>query len=113
MFGIEHSGVRPDLMTVAKSLAGGFPLSAVIGRADLMEAAEPGGPGGTYAGSHIACAAAPSVLDVINEQQLSEHADATGTRVAAHPPALPTREAMRPLGPTRGPGSRNQSTQRD
>src|SRR3546814_10087345 len=65
MFGIEHSGVRPDLMTVAKSLAGGFPLSAVIGRADLMDAAEPGGLGGTYAGSPIACAAALAVLDVI------------------------------------------------
>ncbi|OYV85095.1 MAG: 4-aminobutyrate--2-oxoglutarate transaminase, partial [Acidiphilium sp. 21-68-69] len=56
MFGIEHSGVKPDLMTVAKSLAGGFPLSGVIGRAAVMDAPEPGGLGGTYAGNPLACA---------------------------------------------------------
>ncbi|OYW05136.1 MAG: 4-aminobutyrate--2-oxoglutarate transaminase, partial [Acidiphilium sp. 37-67-22] len=65
MFGIEHSGVKPDLMTVAKSLAGGFPLSGVIGRAAVMDAPEPGGLGGTYAGNPLACAAALAVLDVI------------------------------------------------
>src|SRR3546814_5230563 len=60
MFGIEHSGIEPDLITVAKSLAGGFPLSGVIGRADLMDKAAPGGLGGTYAGSPVSCAAARS-----------------------------------------------------
>ncbi|MFD3263485.1 aminotransferase class III-fold pyridoxal phosphate-dependent enzyme, partial [Phenylobacterium ferrooxidans] len=61
MFAVEHTGVKPDLITVAKSLAGGFPLAGVIGRAELMDAPEPGGLGGTYAGSPIACAAALAV----------------------------------------------------
>src|SRR3546814_12710280 len=105
MFGIEHSGVRPDLMTVAKSLAGGFPLSAVIGRADLMDAAEPGGLGGTYAGSPIACAAALAVLDVIDDEQLIARADAIGTRVVDHLHALARREDLRPIGHVRGLGA--------
>ncbi len=65
MFAVEHSGVEPDLVTIAKSLAGGFPLSGVIGRAAVMDAVEPGGLGGTYGGSPIGCAAALAVLDVI------------------------------------------------
>ncbi|KAK0358071.1 hypothetical protein LTR94_036844, partial [Friedmanniomyces endolithicus] len=63
MFGIEHQPVKPDLLTVAKSLAGGFPLSGVIGRAAVMDAIGPGGLGGTYAGSPVAVAAALAVLD--------------------------------------------------
>jgi 4-aminobutyrate aminotransferase / (S)-3-amino-2-methylpropionate transaminase / 5-aminovalerate transaminase len=74
MFGIEHSGVEPDLVTVAKSLAGGFPLSAVIGRASKMDSVEPGGLGGTYAGNPIACAAALAVLDIVAEERLLERA---------------------------------------
>lgn len=70
MFGIEHSGVRPDLITVAKSIAGGFPLSGVIGRAKIMDASGPGSLGGTFAGSPIACAAALAVLDIIEEENL-------------------------------------------
>ena len=81
MFGIEHSGVEPDLITMAKSLAGGFPLSGVIGRAAIMDAAEPGGLGGTYAGSPIACAAALAVLDVIAEEKLIERANTIGARI--------------------------------
>ena len=57
MFAIEHAGIEPDLMTMAKSLAGGFPLAAVVGKAHIMDAPGPGGLGGTYAGSPIACAA--------------------------------------------------------
>lgn len=83
MFGIEHSGVEPDMITVAKSLAGGFPLSGVIGRAAIMDAAEPGGLGGTYAGSPIACAAALAVLDVIAEEKLLDRANAIGARIKA------------------------------
>ncbi len=78
MFGIEHSGVEPDLVTVAKSLAGGFPLSGVIGRDAIMQAAEPGGLGGTFAGNPIACAAALAVLDVLAEEKLLERADVIG-----------------------------------
>ena len=58
MFAIEHAGVEPDIMTLAKSLAGGFPLSAVVGRAEIMDAPGPGGLGGTYAGNPLACVAA-------------------------------------------------------
>jgi 4-aminobutyrate aminotransferase/(S)-3-amino-2-methylpropionate transaminase len=78
MFGIEHSGVEPDLITMAKSLAGGFPLSAVTGRAHIMDAPLPGGLGGTYAGSPIACEAAHAVLDVIEEENLCARANGIG-----------------------------------
>jgi 4-aminobutyrate aminotransferase/(S)-3-amino-2-methylpropionate transaminase len=81
MFAIEASGVKPDLVTVAKSLAGGFPLSGVIGRADVMDRVEPGGLGGTYAGSPVSCAAALAALDVIAEERLLERAVAIGHRL--------------------------------
>jgi 4-aminobutyrate aminotransferase/(S)-3-amino-2-methylpropionate transaminase len=79
MFAIEHAGIEPDLMTMAKSLAGGFPLAAVVGKAHIMDAPGPGGLGGTYAGSPIACAAALAVLDVIEEEKLCQRAGAIGT----------------------------------
>ncbi|HET9388225.1 MAG TPA: 4-aminobutyrate--2-oxoglutarate transaminase, partial [Steroidobacteraceae bacterium] len=74
MFAVEHAGVEPDLMTVAKSVAGGVPLSAVIGKAEIMDAPGPGGLGGTYAGSPLACAAGLAVLEVIREEQLLNRA---------------------------------------
>ncbi|QNM96478.1 4-aminobutyrate--2-oxoglutarate transaminase [Chitinimonas koreensis] len=77
-FAMEHYDVKPDLMTMAKSLAGGFPLSAVTGRAELMDAPAPGGLGGTYAGSPLAIAAALAVLEVIEEEKLNERADRLG-----------------------------------
>jgi 4-aminobutyrate aminotransferase/(S)-3-amino-2-methylpropionate transaminase len=92
MFAIEHSGIEPDLMTMAKSLAGGFPLAAVVGKAHIMDAPLPGGLGGTYAGSPIACAAALAVLAVIKQEQLCARATAMGTQMVA---AL--REAQRSL----------------
>ncbi|MCG9098048.1 4-aminobutyrate--2-oxoglutarate transaminase [Laribacter hongkongensis] len=78
---IEHSGVVPDLVTLAKSLAGGLPLSAVTGRADIMDAPAPGGLGGTYAGSPLALAAARAVLDVIESEQLCQRAEVLGARL--------------------------------
>lgn len=105
MFGIEHSGVRPDLVTVAKSLAGGFPLSGVVGRAALMDAPEPGGLGGTYAGSPVACAAALAVLDVIEEEGLVERARVLGARVQERLAAFAARDDLRPIGNVRGLGS--------
>lgn len=105
MFGIEHSGIQPDLLTVAKSLAGGLPLSAVIGRADLMDAVEPGGLGGTYAGSPAACAAALAVLDVIDEEGLVDRANVLGKKVVARLHAMAAREDLRPLGNVRATGS--------
>jgi len=78
MFAIEHAGIEPDLMTMAKSLAGGFPLAAVVGKAEIMDAPGPGGLGGTYAGSPIACAAGLAVIDVIQEENLCARAAAIG-----------------------------------
>jgi 4-aminobutyrate aminotransferase / (S)-3-amino-2-methylpropionate transaminase / 5-aminovalerate transaminase len=78
MFAIEHSGVVPDLITVAKSVAGGVPLSAVIGTAAIMDAPGPGGLGGTFAGSPLACAAGLAVLEVIRDEQLLDRAHRIG-----------------------------------
>jgi len=77
-FCCEYAGVEPDLMTVAKGVAGGFPLAAVVGKADIMDAPSPGGLGGTYGGSPIGCAAALAVIDVIAEENLVERANQIG-----------------------------------
>ncbi|MCD4498974.1 4-aminobutyrate--2-oxoglutarate transaminase [Chromobacterium vaccinii] len=74
----EHFDAVPDLITMAKSLAGGFPLSAVTGRAEVMDAPAPGGLGGTYAGNPLALAAAHAVLDVIDSEKLNERAQRLG-----------------------------------
>jgi 4-aminobutyrate aminotransferase/(S)-3-amino-2-methylpropionate transaminase len=74
MFAIEHEGVEPDLVTMAKSLAGGLPLAAVTGRAEIMDAVHAGGLGGTFAGNPLACAAALAVLDQIDEEGLLDRA---------------------------------------
>lgn len=78
MFGFEHSGIQPDLVTMAKSLAGGLPLSAVVGRNALMNAPTPGGLGGTYGGNALACAAAHAVLDAFAHDGLLERATILG-----------------------------------
>jgi len=78
MFAVEHAGIEPDLMVVAKSVAGGLPLSAVIGKADIMDSPGPGGLGGTFAGSPLACAAGLAVLQVIREEQLLKRAQHIG-----------------------------------
>jgi len=77
-FACEYAGVEPDLMTVAKGVAGGFPLAAVVGKAEIMDAPLPGGLGGTYAGSPIGCAAALAVIDVIADENLLERASRIG-----------------------------------
>ena len=77
-FAIEHSGVVPDLMVVAKSLAAGLPLSGVVGKAEVMDAPGPGGLGGTYAGNPIACAAGLAVMDVMRDERLPERAARMG-----------------------------------
>jgi 4-aminobutyrate aminotransferase len=91
MFAMEHMGVTPDLMTMAKSLAGGMPLSAVCGRAEIMDAPAPGGLGGTYAGNALAVAAAHAVLDVIQDEKLCERAVRLGQRLIKHLTALRAR----------------------
>ncbi|WP_298844716.1 4-aminobutyrate--2-oxoglutarate transaminase [uncultured Roseobacter sp.] len=70
MFAIEHSGVVPDLITVAKSMAGGYPIAGVIGRADIMDAMDPGGLGGTYGGNPVACAAALAAIEALETEGL-------------------------------------------
>jgi 4-aminobutyrate aminotransferase len=83
LFAMEHYGVIPDLMTMAKSLAGGMPLAAVCGRAEIMDAPAPGGLGGTYAGNPLAIASALAVLDVIEEEKLVARAGVLGQRLTA------------------------------
>nr|WP_246584218.1 4-aminobutyrate--2-oxoglutarate transaminase [Thermus brevis] len=78
MWAVEHSGVVPDLITFAKSVAAGLPLSGVVGRAEVMDAPKPGGLGGTYAGNPLACAAGLAVLDIFEEEGLLERARALG-----------------------------------
>ncbi|MES1989881.1 MAG: 4-aminobutyrate--2-oxoglutarate transaminase [Pseudomonadota bacterium] len=105
MFGIEHSGVEPDMITIAKSMAGGFPLSGIIGKADIMDAAEPGGLGGTYAGSPVACAAALAVLDVMQEEGLVARANKMGERIKARLTAISGRNDVVPITDIRGNGA--------
>lgn len=82
LFAMEHYSVQPDLITMAKSLAGGMPLSALSGRADIMDAPGPGGLGGTYAGNPLSIAAAHAVLDVIDEEQLCQRASELGATLS-------------------------------
>ena len=105
MFALEHSGVEADLIVIAKSLAGGLPLSAVTGHAPVMDAPEPGGLGGTYAGSPIACAAALAVLDVIERERLCERATMLGDVARGHLTEMQHRADLRPIGHVRGLGA--------
>jgi 4-aminobutyrate aminotransferase/(S)-3-amino-2-methylpropionate transaminase len=82
LFASEHYGLIPDLITTAKSLAGGLPLAAVTGRADVLDAPHIGGLGGTYGGNPLACAAALAVLDAMEAERIPERARQTGERVA-------------------------------
>ncbi|MBA4215669.1 MAG: 4-aminobutyrate--2-oxoglutarate transaminase, partial [Polaromonas sp.] len=82
-FACEQSGIAPDLITLAKSMAGGFPISAVVGRAEVMDAPAAGGLGGTYAGSPMACAAALAVLDEFEKHDLLKRSRDVGARITA------------------------------
>jgi len=103
MFAIEHTGVEPDIMTVAKSVAGGVPLSAVVGKAPIMDAPATGGLGGTYAGSPLGCAAGLAVFDVIREDNLLERARQLGEHMQKRLKAM---QAILPcIGEVRGLGA--------
>lgn len=102
MFAIEHSNVVPDVIATAKSLAGGFPLAAVIGRAEVMDSVGPGGLGGTYGGNPLACAAAIAVLDVIEEENLLKRSLDLGERITARFRRMAQRLAC--IGDVRGLG---------
>ena len=88
LWAIEHAGVVPDLVTTAKSLGAGLPISAIIGRADVMEAPHPGGLGGTYSGSPLACVAALAALDTITQPAFLARAAAIGERTRGRLVAL-------------------------
>ncbi|BCM17037.1 4-aminobutyrate aminotransferase PuuE [Mesorhizobium sp. J8] len=105
MFAMNHHDVAPDLTTMAKSLAGGFPLSAVTGRAEIMDAPGPGGLGGTYGGSPIGVAAAHAVLDIIDEEKLCDRANALGARLKQRLESF--REEVPEIVDIRGPGFMN------
>ncbi len=105
LFAIEHSGVEPDLMTIAKSLAGGFPLAGVIGKADIMDAPAPGGLGGTYGGSPIGCAAALGVLEVIRNENLCQRSEEIGQRVVSRLRDLAERNDIPAIGDIRNLGA--------
>lgn len=105
MFAFEHSGVQADLVTLAKGLAGGFPLSAVVGTAELMDAAHPGGLGGTYAGNPLAVAAANAVLDIMEDEDLCARAERIGRTITERLDEISRRQGMECIGQIRGPGA--------
>jgi 4-aminobutyrate aminotransferase/(S)-3-amino-2-methylpropionate transaminase len=105
MFAMEHYDVQADIICVAKSLAGGFPLSGVIGRAAIMDSAEPGGLGGTYAGHPLACAAALAVLDVFEREKLLDRANAIGERLRSAINRFADANHLLPISRPRGPGA--------
>lgn len=105
MFAMDHHEVAADITTMAKSLAGGFPLAAVTGRAELMDAPGPGGLGGTYGGSPIGVAAAHAVLDVIEEEKLCDRANALGSRLKQRLQSI--HDEVPEIVDIRGPGFMN------
>ncbi|MER8544190.1 4-aminobutyrate--2-oxoglutarate transaminase [Mesorhizobium sp. M0684] len=105
MFAMDHHEVAADITTMAKSLAGGFPLAAVTGRAEVMDVPNPGGLGGTYGGSPIGVAAAHAVLDVIDEEKLCDRANTLGNRLKQRLQAI--RDEAPEIVDIRGPGFMN------
>ena len=105
MFAIEHSGVEPDIITVAKAIAGGFPISGVVGKTSIMNALGPGGLGGTYGGNPVACAAAHAAITVIQEEKLCERSAEIGARMVERLNAIRARDDVTPIGDVRGLGA--------
>jgi 4-aminobutyrate aminotransferase/(S)-3-amino-2-methylpropionate transaminase len=103
MFAMEHFGVEPDLMTIAKSIAAGLPLSGVIGRAEIMDGPHAGAIGGTYIGNPVAQAAALAVLDVFEEESVLERAGVLGDKIRARMHAW--QERWPAIGDVRGLGA--------
>lgn len=103
LWAVDHAGVVPDLITTAKSLGGGMPISAVIGRSDVMEAPHPGGLGGTYSGNPLACVAALAALDIITAPAFLARAEAVGVRIRSRLDAIQARHP-RLVGDVRGLG---------
>ncbi len=102
LWGIEHSGVVPDMVTVGKSLASGMPLAGVIGRAEIMDSVHPGGLGSTYGGNPVACAAAVESLRIISSDEFLARSAELGERIQARLRDLASRHAV--IGEVRGLG---------
>ena len=105
MFAVEHSGIEPDLMTVAKAIAGGFPISGVVGKRSVIDKPGPGGMGGTYGGNPVACAAAHAAISVIQEEKLCERSVEIGARMVARLNESKARDDMPAIGDVRGVGA--------
>jgi 4-aminobutyrate aminotransferase len=105
MFATEHFDIKPDLITMAKSLAGGYPISAVSGKAEIMDAPDPGGLGSTYGGSPLGCAAALAVIDVIEEENLCERANAIGQLLKDRVNQFKSQPDLPAIGDIRGLGA--------
>jgi 4-aminobutyrate aminotransferase len=105
MFALEHAGITADVVAMAKGLAGGLPLAAITGRADVMDASNPGGLGGTYAGNPLACAAAHAVLEVIEEEGLCGRANAIGEIILDRCRRMKDRSNLNCIGDVRGIGA--------
>jgi 4-aminobutyrate aminotransferase len=105
LFAMEHHGVAADITTMAKGLGGGLPISAVTGRAEIMDSPNPGGLGGTYAGNPLGVAAAHAVLDVIAEEDLCNRATRLGQRLKQRLAGM--RDAVPEIADIRGPGFMN------
>jgi 4-aminobutyrate aminotransferase/(S)-3-amino-2-methylpropionate transaminase len=103
LFAMEHAGVEPDITTTAKSLAGGMPLGGVTGRAEIMDAAHPGGLGGTYSGNPLACVAAIEAIDTISRPEFLARARQVGDRMRSRLEAIQARHPKR-VGDVRGLG---------
>jgi 4-aminobutyrate aminotransferase/(S)-3-amino-2-methylpropionate transaminase len=103
VFAIEHYGIVPDLMTIAKSVAAGMPLAAVTGRAEIMDAPHPGGLGGTYSGNPLACVAAVEAIKIIREPVFLARAQAIGARIQEHLQELQSNFPI--IGDVRGLGA--------
>jgi 4-aminobutyrate aminotransferase/(S)-3-amino-2-methylpropionate transaminase len=105
LFAMENFNVQVDLITMAKSLAGGLPLSGVTGTASIMDAPMPGALGGTYGGPPLSCAAALAVLNVIEKEKLCERAMTLGDRVRSRLESFAANKSLTPIGNIRGFGS--------
>jgi 4-aminobutyrate aminotransferase/(S)-3-amino-2-methylpropionate transaminase len=103
-FAMDWCDVKPDIITVAKAMGGGFPISGVVGRADILDGPHPGGIGGTYAGSPLACAAGLEVIRIIDEERLCDRAIAIGNIIKGRLRTL-QQQGMGAIGDVRGPGA--------
>ena len=105
LFAMDHYGIEPDMITVAKALAGGYPLSGVIGKREIMDSPNPGGLGGTYGGSPIGCAAALAVLEVIEEEDLCQRSLEMGEKMVGRIKDMKNRNDTTPIGDIRNLGA--------